>query len=75
MKGSFKGIATYLLVALWWASPVLASAPVDVVRVDLNPLIDKAAHSKEQFAVNIAHPASSSTQEHTVSCIHQLGGE
>jgi hypothetical protein len=62
MKGSLKGIATYLLVALWWASPVLAATPVDVVRVDLNPLIDKAAHSKEQFAVNIAHPVSSSTQ-------------
>jgi hypothetical protein len=61
MKGSSKGIAACLWVALWWASPVLASAPVDVLRVDLNPLIDKAAHSKEQFAVNIAHPASSST--------------
>jgi hypothetical protein len=62
MKGSLKGIATYLLAALWWASPVFASAPVDVVSVELNPLIDKAAHSKEQFAVNIAHPASSSTR-------------
>jgi hypothetical protein len=62
VEASLKGIATYLLVALWWASPVFASAPVDVVRVDLNPLIDKAAHSKEQFAVSIAHPASSSTQ-------------
>ena len=61
MKASLKGIATYLWVALWWASPVFASAPVDVVRVDLNPLIDKAAHAKEQFAVSIAHPASSST--------------
>jgi hypothetical protein len=62
MKGSFQCVAASMFVALCWALPILASPAVDVVRVDLNPLIDKAAHSREQFAVNIAHPASSTTQ-------------
>jgi hypothetical protein len=62
MKGSFRYVAASMFVALCWALPVLASPAVDVVRVDLNPLIDGAAHSREQFAVNIAHPASTTAQ-------------
>jgi hypothetical protein len=35
---------------------------VDTVRIDLNPLIDTAAQSPEQFAVNMAHAISSASQ-------------
>jgi hypothetical protein len=34
-------------------TPVLAAAAIDILRVDLNPLIDSAARSRVQFAVNI----------------------
>lgn len=41
------------------ALPVATS--VDTIRVDLNPLIDTAAHSAEQFAVNVPHSISSAS--------------
>jgi hypothetical protein len=37
-------------------------APIDDVRVDLNPLIDTAARSQEQFAVNVPYAVSTSAQ-------------
>jgi hypothetical protein len=62
MKWSLACVVAWMSVALCWASPVPAPLVVDTVRVDLNPLIDTAAHSPEQFAVNISHAVSSSTQ-------------
>lgn len=63
MKGSIiRRLAASMFIALCWELPAHASPAVDVVGVDLNPLIDEAAHSREQFAVNIAHPASSTSQ-------------
>lgn len=61
MKGVLKCVALWISVALWWVTPAGAAVPVDTLGVDLNPLIDQAARSKEQFAVNISHSASSST--------------
>jgi hypothetical protein len=49
------------LLVIGWISAASA-AVVENVRVDLNPLIDKAARSREQFAVNIAHSISVSSQ-------------
>src|ERR1700726_4547774 len=42
--------------------PIRAAAAVDVVRVDLAPLIDEAVRHPSQFAVDIAHPVSASSQ-------------
>jgi hypothetical protein len=61
MKWSLMCVAAWMSVALCWASPVPAAPIVDTVRADLNPLIDTAARSPEQFAVNIAHAVSSSS--------------
>jgi hypothetical protein len=44
------------------AATVFAAAPVESVHVDLNPLIDSAFQSKEQFAVNIPRAISSSKE-------------
>jgi hypothetical protein len=41
---------------------VCAAPAIEAVRVDLNPLIDSAARSPEQFAVNIPRAVSSSAQ-------------
>ncbi len=41
------------------AVPAHAVTKIHTLHVDLNPLIDKAAHSPEQFAVNIPYAASS----------------
>jgi hypothetical protein len=49
-------------VALGLALPVRAATSVDTVGVDLNPLIDAAARSPQQFAVNVRHAISSSAQ-------------
>jgi hypothetical protein len=49
-------------LALCWISQVFAATAIDDVRVDLNPLIDSAARSHEQFAVNIPHAVSVSAQ-------------
>ena len=37
---------------------IIAGANSDTVRVDLNPLIDGAAHTRSQFAVNVHHHAA-----------------
>jgi hypothetical protein len=55
-------VAAGLALALFLTSRVFASTAVDTVRVDLNPLIDSAARSQEQFAVNIRRSVSSATQ-------------
>jgi hypothetical protein len=57
-------VSAGLALALFLTSRVVASPAVDTVRVDLNPLIDSAARSHEQFAVNI-HRAVSSTGQGT----------
>jgi hypothetical protein len=55
-------VSAGLALVLFLTSRVVASTSVDTVRVDLNPLIDSAAHSHEQFAVNIRRAVSSATQ-------------
>ena len=62
MRRNLKCVAAWIFVALCWSLPVFATPAVDVVRIDLNPLIDEAAHARVQFAVNVPHPASSSAQ-------------
>src|SRR5579862_9139197 len=41
------------------AASLPVATSVDTIRVDLNPLIDTATHSAEQFAVNVPHSVSS----------------
>jgi hypothetical protein len=55
---------TVAWIALAWfcIAPVSAATPIDDVRVDLNPLIDTAARSQEQFAVNVPHAVSTLAQ-------------
>jgi hypothetical protein len=49
----------WVVLVIGWAT-VAHSAPAhETVQVDLNPLIDAAAKSPEQFAVNISHGTSS----------------
>jgi hypothetical protein len=55
-------IAAGMVLAWFCTAPVFAATPIDEVRVDLNPLIDTAARSQEQFAVNISHAVSTSAQ-------------
>lgn len=55
-------VSAGLALVLFLTSRVVASTSVDTVRVDLNPLIDSAAHSHEQFAVNIRRAVSIATQ-------------
>jgi len=55
-------VSAGLILALCLTCRVVAATAVDTVRVDLNPLIDSAAHSQEQFAVNIRRAVSSATQ-------------
>lgn len=54
--------AGWLVIALFWVLPVSAATVVDTVQVDLNPLIDEAARSPQQFAVNVHHAVSASHQ-------------
>lgn len=56
------GRVAWTSLALCWALPAFAAAAVDTLRVDLNPLIDSAAKSPQQFAVNIPHAVSSAAQ-------------
>ena len=37
------------------------AAETDTLRVDLNALIDSAAHSSSRFAVNVSHAVSTET--------------
>jgi lysyl endopeptidase len=62
MKWPLICVAAWLAVASSWASPLPVVASVDTVRVDLNPLIDAAAHSPEQFAVSVPHSFSSTSE-------------
>jgi hypothetical protein len=62
VKTSWIWTSGLLSLALFWALPVFAASAVDTVQVDLNPLIDAAAHSPQQFAVNIQHAISTSRQ-------------
>jgi hypothetical protein len=55
-------LAVWTVLAFCCVSPTLAATAVDDIHVDLNPLIDAAARSKERFAVNIPHFVSSSTK-------------
>jgi hypothetical protein len=65
-KGTSMSIITRvsagLILALCLTSRVVAATAVDTVRVDLNPLIDSAARSQVQFAVNIRRAVSSASQ-------------
>ncbi|HEY8053256.1 MAG TPA: hypothetical protein VIE42_10695, partial [Steroidobacteraceae bacterium] len=60
MKRVLICVAAWLSVAASWASPLAAA--VDTVHVDLNPLIDAAARSPEQFAVSVPHSFSSASE-------------
>ena len=59
MKWPLIWVVTWLSVGSCWASPLLVAASVDTVRIDLNPLIDAAARSPEQYAVSVPHSFSS----------------
>lgn len=61
MRPRFACVIAWMALAFCQTS-VFAAAATDIVRVDLNPLIDSAARSREQFAVNIPHAVSSSAQ-------------
>jgi lysyl endopeptidase len=58
----FTQVSAGLFLALCLACRVVAATGVDTVHVDLNPLIDSAARSNEQFAVNIRRAVSSAAQ-------------
>ena len=62
MKLRVTRLAAWMALALCCATPAFPATAIDVVRVDLNPLIDSAARSPEQFAVNIPRAVSSSAQ-------------
>jgi hypothetical protein len=62
MKLRIAGVAAWIAVGCCHTHLVCAGPAIDVVRVDLNPLIDSAARSPEQFAVNIPRAVSSSAQ-------------
>jgi hypothetical protein len=62
MRRGISCRAAWIALALCFTSPLFAAAAIDVVRVDLNPLIDLAARSTVQFAVNIPRSVSSSAQ-------------
>jgi hypothetical protein len=62
MKWISTRLAACSLLAMSWASLAYATPAIDTVRVDLNPLIDRAFRSPVQFAVNIPHAVSSATQ-------------
>ena len=58
----FTQVSAGLILALCLACRVVAATAVDTIHVDLNPLIDSAARSPEQFAVNIRRAVSTATQ-------------
>jgi hypothetical protein len=62
MRVRFARVAAWIALAFCFTTRVFAAAAVDIVRVDLNPLIDSAARSPEQFAVDIPRAVSSSAQ-------------
>jgi hypothetical protein len=62
MRLRIARLAAWMALAWFCTAPVSAATVIDDVRVDLNPLIDSAARSQEQFAVNIPHAVSTSAQ-------------
>src|SRR3984957_2741748 len=60
--GMFTRVFAGLILILCLTCRVVAATAVDAIHVDLNPLIDSAARSQEQFAVNIHRAVSSATQ-------------
>jgi hypothetical protein len=62
MKWTSTCLAGWMCLALCAASPLAAAPVVDTLRVDLDALIDKAARTPEQFALNLPHSVSSATQ-------------
>src|SRR5580658_1260692 len=51
-----------LVVALQLHAEPGAAAAVDSLNINLDPLIDNAAHDRNRFAVNIPHSISTSSQ-------------
>ncbi len=62
MKWPLICVAAWMSVATSWAASLAVAPAVDTVRVDLNPLIERAARSPVQFAVDIAHGVSTTAQ-------------
>lgn len=60
--GMFTRVSAGLILTLCLTCRVVAATAVDAIHVDLNPLIDSAARSQEQFAVNIRRAVSSASQ-------------
>jgi hypothetical protein len=63
--GRFTGTLLFLACVVLRLNAVSATAvAVESLNVNLDPLIDSAAHDRNRFAVNIPHSVSASTQEH-----------
>ena len=62
MRLRFAYAAAWMALASCFTTPLFAAAAIDIVLFDLNPLIDSAARSPEQFAVNIPRAVSSSAR-------------
>ncbi|MGB6487379.1 MAG: hypothetical protein WBE91_10890 [Steroidobacteraceae bacterium] len=62
MKTRWTWTTGWVSLVLLWALRASAAPVVDTVKVDLNPLIDAAVHSPQQFAVTVHHPISISSQ-------------
>lgn len=60
--GTLARMSAAMVFAFCLTCRVVAATPVDTLRVDLNPLLDSAARSQEQFAVNIHRAVSSASQ-------------
>src|SRR6202453_676782 len=60
--GMFTRFSAGVIFAPAPTSRRVPETAVDAIPVDLNPLIDSAARSQEQFAVNIRRAVSSATQ-------------
>src|SRR4051794_31268361 len=61
MKRTSRYAGMLLLLAVFDVSHALATV-TESVYVDLNALIDSAAHTPSRFAVNVPHTVSSDTQ-------------
>lgn len=56
--GFVRAFIAWIALSICGVSSAIAASQVDTVRVDLNPLIDGAAHTRSQFAINVRHPVS-----------------
>jgi hypothetical protein len=61
MRAPLHGCVAVLLLACCLPS-ARAAVPIDVINVDLSPLIDESARYPTRFAVDIARPVSASNQ-------------